>query len=193
VRRRGSRLLWLAAAVLALAAVWGGGGGSQPAPDPLVQGVVLRRPVAPGHRIAVADLALMRMARSSLPAGQLTDPAAATGRLAAVAMPAGAPLMAPELVQHAAAPSDRDVALRLDSASGLPAGQLAGMRADLYAVAAGRGGVHLVLADALVVATSATDGTATATLRVPRRLVRPLIEAESGALLRLVVVQGAGS
>jgi Flp pilus assembly protein CpaB len=181
------------AAVLALAAVWGGRGDGPPAPDPLVQAVVLRRSVAPGHRIAVADLALVRMSRTALPPGQLTDPVAATGRLAAVAMPAGAPLMAPELVQHRSAPSDRDVALRLDSASGLPAGPLAGMRADLYAVAPGNGGVHLVLANALVVATSAQDGTATATLRVPDRLVRPLIQAESGASLRLVVVQGAAS
>ena len=88
---------------------------------------------------------------------------------------------------------ERDVALRMDSASGLPAGALAGMRADLYAVTPGAGDVRLVLANALVVATSAQDGAATATLRVPVRLVRPLIQAESGASLRLVVVQGAGS
>ena len=145
MRRRGSLVLWVAAAVLALAAVWGGGGGAQPAPDPLVQAVVLRQPVAAGHRITVADLALMRLPRPALPAGQLTDPAAATGRLAAVALSSGSPLMAPELVQQLAAPSDRDVALRLDTASGLPAGPLAGMRADLYALAPGRGGVRLVL------------------------------------------------
>ncbi len=193
MRRRGSLVLWVAAAVLALAAVWGGGGGAQPAPDPLVQAVVLRQPVAAGHRITVADLALLRLPRSALPAGQLTDPAAATGRLAAVALPSGSPLMAPELVRQLAAPSDRDVALRLDTASGLPAGPLAGMRADLYALAPGRGGVRLVLKNVLVVAASAADGTTTATLRVPGRLVAPLIQAEAGSSLRLVTVQAAGS
>jgi hypothetical protein len=193
MRRRGSLVLWVAAALLALAAVWGGGGGDRPALDPLVQGVALRRAVVLGHRITFADLALVRLPRSALAAGQLTDPAAAAGRLAAVAVPSGSPLMAPELVEQRAAPSDRDLALRLDAVSGLPAGPLAGMRADLYAVEQGRGGVRLVLRDVLVIATSTADGTATATVRVPGRLVRPLIAAEAGAALRLVTVQGAGS
>jgi SAF domain len=149
--------------------------------------------VVPGHRITTADLALERVSRSALPAGALTDPAAATGRLAAVAVPSGAPLMEPELDQERAAPSDRDVALRLDSASGLPAGELAGTRADLYAVRSGRGDVRVVLTNVLVVATSAADGTATATLRVPSRLVDRLIQAEQGSSLRLVTVQAAGS
>ena len=186
-------MLWVAAAVLALAAVWGGGGGAQPTPDPLVQAVVLRQPVAAGHRITVADLALMRLPRSALPAGQLTDPAAATGRLAAVAAVLRLAADGAELVQQLAAPSDRDVALRLDTASGLPAGPLAGMRADLYASGAGSGDVRLVLKNVLVVAASAADGTATATLRVPGRLVAPLIQAEAGSSLRLVTVQAAGS
>ena len=193
MRRRGSLVLWAAAAVLALAAVWGGGGSAHPTPDPLVQAVVLRRPVAPGHRIAVADLALQRVTRSSLAPGELTDPASAMGRLAAVAVPAGSPLMAPELVDQRAAPTDRDIALRLDSVSGLPSGPLAGARADLYAVGPGRSGVRLVMRNVLVVAASAADGTASATLRVPGRIVRPLIEAEAGASLRLVTVQAAGS
>ena len=78
--------------------------------------------------------------------------------------------MVAELAQPAGRPGDRDVAVRLDAAAGIPAGALAGARADLYATTAGHGGrTRAVLRDVLVVSASADDGDAVATLRVPER------------------------
>jgi hypothetical protein len=96
--------------------------------------------------------------------------------------------MTAELTAAVARPGDRDDAIRLDPAAGLPAGALAGVTADLYATRSGRrGGTRPVLHDVLVVSASAEDGEAVATLRVPERLVSPLVAAEGAGTLRLVV------
>ncbi|HEX5195922.1 MAG TPA: SAF domain-containing protein [Gaiellales bacterium] len=186
--RRRSVVLGALALVLALVAVYGFGGGSgRPSPQPMQRVVSMRRPVAPGQRIAPADLATGAVPVTWANPHQLADPGVAVGQVAAVALPAGAPLMDSELARASAGQDGRDVSLRLDEAAGLPLDPPDGMTADLYLVRPGRGPrVLLVLADTLVIASRTVDGAAVATLRVPARDVPVLIQAESAGSLRLV-------
>jgi Flp pilus assembly protein CpaB len=149
--------------------------------------VSMRRPVAPGQRIAAADLATAAVPITWANPHQLADPSVAVGQLAAVALPAGAPLMDSELADSSTGQDGRDVSLRLDEAAGLPLNPPDGLTADLYLVQPGRAPrVQLVLADALVIASRTVDGAAVATLRVRARDVPVLIQAESAGSLRLV-------
>jgi Flp pilus assembly protein CpaB len=186
--RRRSVVFGALAIVLALVALNGFGGGSgSPSPQPMQRVVSMRRPVAPGQRISPADLATGAVPITWANPHQLADPAVAVGRLAAVPLPAGAPLMDSELAGSSAGRDGRDVSLRLDEAAGLPLDPPDGLTADLYLVRPGRAPrVQLVLADALVVASRTVDGAAVATLRVPARDVPVLIQAESAGSLRLV-------
>ena len=80
------------------------------------------------------------------------------------------------------------MALRLDDAAGLPAGDLAGARADVLLVPPGRGAAPaVVLADVLVVAARSSDGAAVATLRLPAGAVGAVVAAEGRGSLRLIV------
>jgi Flp pilus assembly protein CpaB len=177
-------LLVGAGLVVALAGT--GGGGGRDARPTAVQIVVTRSPIAAGAAVRAGDLATVAVPQSFAMRGAVVDPASAVGARAAVALPAGAPLMAAEIAQPAGRADDRDVAIRLDSAAGIPAGALAGARADLYATTSGHGGrTRAVLRNVLVV--SAEDGEAVATLRVPERVVPMLVAAEGGSSLRLVV------
>jgi len=186
--RRRSVAFGALALVLALVALYGFGGGSgRRAPQPMQRVVSMRRPVAPGQRIAPADLAMGAVPVSWANPHQLADPAVAVGQLAAVALPAGAPLMDSELARASTGQDGRDISLRLDEAAGLPLDPPDGMTADLYLVRPGRAPrVQLVLADALVIASRTADGAAVATLRVSARDVLVLIQAESAGSLRLV-------
>ena len=165
----------------------GGGSGAHPEPA-AVQIVVTRSPISAGAVVSAGDLATVAVPQSIAVRGAVIDPASAVGARTAVALPAGAPLMVAELAQPVGRPGDRDVAVRLDTAAGIPAGALAGARADLYATMAGRGGrTRAVLRNVLVVSASADDGDAVATLRVPDRVVPVLVAAEGRSSLRLVV------
>jgi Flp pilus assembly protein CpaB len=186
--RRRSVVLGALAVVLALVALNGFGGGSgSPLPQSMQRVVSMRRPVAPGQRIAAADLAMATVPTTWASPHQLADPGVAVGQLAAVPLPAGAPLMDSELIRASAGQDGRDVSLRLDEAAGLPLDPPDGLTADLYLVQPGRAPrVQLVLADALVIASRTVDGAAVATLRVRTRDVPVLIQAESAGSLRLV-------
>jgi SAF domain len=185
--RRRSVAFGALALVLALVALNGFGGSGRPSPQPMQRVVSLRRPVAPGQRIAPADLATGAVPITWANPHQLADPGVAVGQVAAVALPAGAPLMDSELADTSAGQDGRDVSLRLDEAAGLPLDPPDGLTADLYLVRPGRAPrVQLVLADALVIASRTVDGEAVATLRVRARDVPVLIEAESAGSLRLV-------
>lgn len=183
-RRRWISLCVLGAGLLAALAGVGGGGDTSPAAT-RVQIVVVRQPIDAGHVLRAADLATAAVPQSMAVSGAVIDPAGAVGRRVAVAVPAGTPLMAAELAQSVAPSNDRDVAIRLDTAAGIPAGTLSGVRADLYATSARR--TSAVLRDVLVVQASAEDGEAVATVRVPARLVPMLVAAEGRSSLRLVV------
>ncbi len=186
--RRRSLVLGALALVLALVALYGFGGGSgRPSAEPMQRVVSMRRPVAPGQRIAAVDLATAAVPITWANPHQLADPSVAVGQLAAVALPAGAPLMDSELADSSTGQDGRDVSLRLDEAAGLPLDPPDGLTADLYLVQPGRAPrVQLVLADALVIASRTVDGAAVATLRVRARDVPVLIQAESAGSLRLV-------
>ena len=186
-RRRWISLALVAAGVVAALAGIGGGGGGHPEPA-AVQIVVTRSQIAAGAVVRAGDLATVAVPQSIAVRGAVIDPASAVGARTAVALPAGAPLMVAELAQPVGRPGDRDVAVRLDAAAGIPAGALAGARADLYATMAGHGGrTRAVLRNVLVVSASADDGDAVATLRVPDRVVPVLVAAEGRSSLRLVV------
>jgi Flp pilus assembly protein CpaB len=185
--RRRSVVLGALALVLAVVALNGFGGSGRPPPQPMQRVVSLRRPVAPGQRIAPADLATEPVPSTWANPHQLVDPGVAVGQLAAVALPAGAPLMDSELADSPAGQDGRDVSLRLDEAAGLPLDPPDGLTADLYLVRPGRAPrVDLVLADALVIASRTVDGAAVATLRVRAHDVPGLIQAEAAGALRLV-------
>ena len=185
--RRRSVALAAAAVVLVLASQMRGGGGASPSVDPLVQVVSVRRPLAGGTRIIASDLAVRSIPSRWADPHQLTDPAAAIGRRSAVSLSAGAPLMDAELAAAGTAGAhSRDVAVRLDDAAGLPAGDLAGTTADLYLVTPGRPPqIRLVIEAVRVVGSSAAEGVMVATLRVSSADVASLIAAESSGSLRL--------
>jgi Flp pilus assembly protein CpaB len=185
--RRRSVVFGTLAVVLALVALNGFGGSGHPSLQPMQRVVSMRRPVAPGQRIAPADLATAAVPIAWANPHQLADPGVAVGQLAAVALPVGAPLMDSELADSSASQGGRDVSLLLDDAAGLPLDPPDGLTADLYLVRPGRAPrVRLVLADALVIASRTADGAAVATLRVRARDVPALIQAESAGSLRLV-------
>lgn len=186
-RRRWISLALLAAALLAALGGIGGGGDGSPSATK-VQIVIVRRTVDAGQLLQAADLATAAVPQSLAVRGAVIDPAGAVGRRAVVVLPAGTPLMTAELAEDLGRPTDRDVAIRLDTAAGIPAGALSGVRADLYATTLGpRGRTSAVLRNVLVVETTADDGEAVATLRVPERVVPALVAAEGRATLRLVV------
>jgi SAF domain-containing protein len=189
--RRRSVVLGAISLALGIAALSGFGGSPQSAPQQLAQVVVLRRAVTAGRLIVTADLAWMRVPAPA-PAGQVVDPAAAIGRRSAVDLPSGAALMDAELQRHTGPADGREVAVRLDDAAGLPDGSLAGGVADVYLTTpAPHAGVHLLLADVAVVATSRRDGISVATLRVAAHMVAVLIDGEAAGSLRLVARTGA--
>jgi hypothetical protein len=84
-------------------------------------------------------------------------------------------------------PGARDVAVRLDDAAGLPAGELTGAHADVLLVPSRGSTPETVLVDALVVAARTHDGAAVATLRLRQADVSAIIAAEGRGLLRLAV------
>jgi Flp pilus assembly protein CpaB len=170
--------------------------GRRSATSPRVQmatQVVVVRSVAAGGRLTPDALAVSRLPARYASSGGVADPRAVLGRRVAVALPAGAPLMEAELASSDGPVAGRDVAVRVDDAAGLPAGDLAGDHADVVLLLPGRGmAPSVVLSNALVVATGRSDGTAVATLRLPPAAVGPLIAAEARGSLRLVVRVGQG-
>jgi SAF domain-containing protein len=195
--RRRSLLLALAGAVLVLVALGRlaeGGSGGAPVAGRVARIVVIRL-VPAGDRLTAADLGIVKLPAAAASPHQLARASQAIGRRAAVTLVAGAPVMDAELAAPHPPPDAREVALRLDDAAGIPAGDLAGVRADVYLTPPGRGRAsRLVLAGALVVSAAHSDGVSVATLLLPPRVVATAIAAESQGALRLVVrTRRAGS
>jgi Flp pilus assembly protein CpaB len=192
-RHRRKAIAYLGLAVLLTIAGLVALGHSSAASPPIEMAtqVVVLRSVAAGERLTADALAVARLpARYSLD-GAVADPRAVLGRRVAVALPAGAPLMEAELASDAGLAAGRDVAVRVDDAAGLPAGDLAGAHADVVLARSGRDAVPtVVLSNVLVVAAGRADGTAVATLRLPPAAVGALIAAEGRGSLRLVVRVG---
>jgi Flp pilus assembly protein CpaB len=186
--RRRSVALAAVALVLGLLALTGvGGGGKQAAAVAMRHVVSVRRPLAVGQRITASDLAVTSVPAAWSTRHQLADPLDAIGLQAAVALPAGAPLMDSELIDRSSGQNLRDLTLRLDDAAGIPLDPPDGTAADLYVVQPGRPPrISLVLRGALVIASRSVDGATVATVRVDASDVEALIEAESAGSLRLV-------
>ena len=146
------------------------------------------RTVAAGSRIAAADLGIVHLPGAYASPHQLSAPAQAVGRRAAVTLAAGAPVMDAELRQTPVPAQAREVAVRLDDAAGIPAGDLADVRADVYLTPPGRDArSRLVLAGVVVLSATHSDGGSVATLLLPRPAVPVAIAAEAQGALRLVV------
>ncbi len=150
--------------------------------------VVVVRDLPAGARITPAALGVVRVPARYAIRGAVTAVPEAAGHRLAVAVPAGTVLMQAELETGDRIAAARDVAVRLDDAAGLPAGDLAGARADVLLVPPGRGAAPaVVLADVLVVAARSSDGAAVATLRLPAAAVGAVVAAEGRGSLRLIV------
>lgn len=153
-----------------------------------VRQVVAVRAVPAGTTLSADDLGVIRVPVRYAARGAVGDAHAAIGRRTAVAIPAGAPLMAAEIAAGDRIAAARDVAVRLDDAAGLPAGVLAGAHADVLLVQPGRAAEPaVVLADVLVVSARSIDGAAVATLRLPAAAVSGIVAAEGRGSLRLVI------
>jgi Flp pilus assembly protein CpaB len=192
--RRRSLVLALAGVVLAvlgLSRLGAGAEGRVPTARRVIR-VVAVRPVSAGARIAAEDLGTVRLPAAWASPHQLADPVDAIGRRAAVALVPGAPVMDAE-VSASTAPADaREVAIRLDAGAGIPAGDLADVRGDLYLTPPGRSSrPRLVLANALVVSARHDDSGSVATLLLPPSAVAGAIAAEGEGSLRLVVRGGS--
>jgi Flp pilus assembly protein CpaB len=193
-RHRRRALGWLAVALVLGIVVLSRSGGSesQPLPGTRSQVIVTVRPVAAGHRLSRADLGTERIPAQAVDVHRLTDVAAVAGRLAAVNLPAGSPVMDAELVTPGPIRHARDVAIRLDDLAGVPAGAIAGTHADLYLTTPGRPpDTRRVLRRVEVVAASRVDGQSAATLRLSGPQVATAIQAEGAGQLRLVIDVGA--
>ncbi|HEY3765708.1 MAG TPA: SAF domain-containing protein [Gaiellales bacterium] len=186
LRSIGFALAGVVLAFLALTRLAGTGG--HVAAAARVGRVVVVRPVPAGSRISAADLGIVRLPAAYASVHQLADPSRAVGRRAAVALVAGAPLMDAELASPPAVSDAREVAVQLDGTAGIPAGDLTGVRADVYVTPPGRASrSRLVLAGVLVRSATHSDGTSVATLVLPARAVPVAIAAEGEGALRLVV------
>jgi Flp pilus assembly protein CpaB len=193
--RRRSIVLAVAGTVLALLALLrlAGGGDARVVAVARVARLVTVRPVPAGTRITASDLGLERVPAAFASAHQLSRPAEAIGHRAAVALAAGAPVMDAEIELRPSLAGAREVAVRLDDAAGIPFGDLAGVRADVYLTPPGRRSrSRLVLADVVVLAASHSDAGAVATLLLPGAAVPVAIAAEAEGTLRLVVHAAAG-
>jgi Flp pilus assembly protein CpaB len=191
--RRRSLVLALAGIMLAVLGLGRlGSGGAPEAPSGRrVERVVAVRSVAAGARIGAADLGTVRVPAAWASPHQLADPAAAIGRRAAVALVAGAPVMDAEVVSATPPPAARELALRLDDIAGIPAGDLADARGDVYVTPPGRGArTRLVLANVLVLSARRDDTGSVATVVLPPAAVPDAIAAEGEGSLRLVVRDG---
>jgi Flp pilus assembly protein CpaB len=194
--RRRSIVFALVGGVLALLGLTrlASGGTDRATPPGRVQRVVAVRTVLAGSRIAAADLGIVDLPSAYAASHQLSAPAQAIGRRAAVTLAAGAPVMDAEVAVTPFPAGAREVAVRLDDAAGIPAGDLTDVRADLYVTPPGRDArSQLVLEGVVVLAAAHSDGGSVATLLLPRSAVPLAIAAEAEGALRLVVHADSGT
>ena len=186
------RVLLGAAAVLALGAGVLSLRPSAPAPAG-AQGVgvlVARRAITAGRPIDPDQVATVRVPAAVRPRTALTEVDQVAFRIAAVAIPAGLPLV-PSLLRRAAgtsslAPGERAVGVRADDVTGLPALLDAGSAVDLVI---GTGPTRLTVPGAGVLGPPrrAADGSWAIALRLPARIAETVAGAQAdGAEVRLL-------
>jgi hypothetical protein len=186
-QRRG--LGWGLAAGLILMFWWFLPSGS-PSPTAVrtVQLVEVVRPIAAGAGIRAGDVALRRVEYSHGLAHALGRPADVIGRRAAVALAPGSPVMDAEVAAGRSRKGVVDVAVKVDTDAGVPAGVTSDVQGDLLLTVAGRRPhTGVVLSDVTVVSATHSPTSAVVTLRLPADRVIAAIEAESEGDLRLVV------
>jgi len=155
--------------------------------------VVAVRNIPAGARITADALGVVRVPARYAVRGAVVDPRAAIGLRAAVTLPGGGLLMEAEVSRVERLAEARDVAVRLDDAAGLPAGDLAGAHADVVLVPTRGETPAIVLADVLVIGARTSDGAAVATLRLAQAEVAAVVAAEGRGSLRLAVRASPGA
>jgi Flp pilus assembly protein CpaB len=152
--------------------------------------LVARRPLAAGRPIDPGQVAVVRVPAALVPRTALSEVDQAAFRIAAVAIPAGLPLV-PSLLRRGAgtaslAAGERAVGVRVDDVTGLPALLDAGSSVDLVI---GTGATRLTVDGAGVLARPrrAADGTWAVALRLPARVAETVAGAQAdGAEVRLL-------
>jgi hypothetical protein len=153
-----------------------------------VQLIEVVRPIAAGAGIRPGDVALRHVEYSRGLAHALSDPADAIGQRAAVALVPGSPLMDAEVVAGSSRRGLVDVAVKVDTDAGVPAGVTSDVQGDLLLTVAGRRPhTGVVLSNVTVVSATHSPTSAVVTLRLPANRVIMAIQAESAGDLRLVV------
>jgi len=158
-------------------------------------GALSLRPASPAP--AAADGVGVLVARRPLAAGRpivphtaLGEPDQAAFRIAAVAIPAGLPIV-PALLRRGAgasslAPDERAVGVRVDDVTGLPALLDAGSAVDLV-IGTGAGRLTVAAAGVLARPRRAADGSWAVALRLPARVAETVAGAQAdGAEVRLL-------
>ena len=168
-------------------------GSSSPTAIRTVQLVEVVQPIAAGAPIRSRDVALRRVEYSRALAHALSRPADVIGERAAVALTPGSPLMDEEVAAGRSRRGLVDVAIKVDTDAGVPAGGTSDVQADLVLTVAGRRPhTGVVLSGVTVVSSTRSPTSAVVTLRLPANLVIPAIQAESEGDLRLVVRSSGG-
>ena len=166
---------------------------SSPAPARAPGGVgvlVARRTLVAGRPIDPAQVEVVRMPASLTPRTALTETDQVAFRIAAVAIPAGLPIV-PSLLRRGTgtatlAPDERAVGVRVDDVTGLPALLDAGSAVDLV-VGTGAGRLTVDAAGVLSRPRHAADGSWAVALRLPARVAATVAGAQAdGAEVRLL-------
>lgn len=153
-----------------------------------VELLVVERPIAAGAGIRSGDVRLRRVEYSTALRHALSRPADAIGLRAAVDLMPGAPVMDSEVTQAARHRRLVDVAVKVDTDAGVPAGVTSDVQGDLLLTTPGRPPhTAVVLSDVTVLSATHSPTSAVVTLRLPVNLVTAAIQAESVGDLRLVV------
>jgi Flp pilus assembly protein CpaB len=182
----GAAVLTLAAAALSLRP-------SSPAPPRAPGGVgvlVARHALLAGRPIDPEQVKVVRMPASLTPRTALTETDQVAFRIAAVAIPAGLPIV-PSLLRRgtgtaALAPDERAVGVRVDDVTGLPALLAAGSAVDLV-IGTGAGRLTVDAAGVLGRPRHAADGSWAVALRLPARVAATVAGAQAdGAEVRLL-------
>lgn len=150
----------LALLLLAAAAVFA----AQPetsAQEPRAPAVVTSRDLSAGHKLAAADVRVVRLPTSAIPAGALSSPKDAVGRVLSGAARSGEPVTDARLVGHAgsstsAAPGTATVPIRLADPA-VAALLQPGALVDVVTMAESAGESRTLASQATVVTVTADD------------------------------------
>ncbi len=189
--------------LLVVAAALGAGGfaialwPSDPAPasETEVAVLVARRTLPAGHAIDPAQVRVVRVPAGIVPKTALAETDQVAFRIAAVAIPAGLPIV-PSLLRRgtgtaALAAGERAVGVRVDDVTGLPVLLDAGSEVDVV-IGSGETRVGIEGAGVLARPRRTTDGSWAVILRLPSRLAETVADSQAGGAGVRLLARGDG-